>query len=113
MEDELLRKLIEFIEQASPVIWGIVRRRVAVELVQSIIWLVVCVVGTYLLARLCKNRWEAYKENTYSDSDISATLSGVAAAILGVAIPIILTNVVSLALNPDYYAIRLLLGFVK
>ena len=114
MGEEVLSKLVEFIESASPVIWETARRQVVVDLVQSVVWLVICAVIAYFsCTKWIPHLWRKHKEHKFDGYDIAAVLLTIGAVIAALAAVGLLTHVVGVAVNPNYYAIRLLLGYVQ
>jgi len=110
MGEEVLSKLVEFVESASPIIWETARRQVAVNLVQSTVWMILCAVVAYACIRWSKHFGRKYQENKRGDDDIPALALGLGAAAAIVAVVSLLTYIAGMAVNPNYYAIRLLLG---
>lgn len=113
MGEEVLSKLVEFVESASPVIWETARRQVIVDLVQCIVWMAVCAAIAYICIKWSKHFWRKHQEDKYEAYDMPAIFLALGAAIaffVGIGL---LSHVIGVAVNPNYYAIRLLLGYVQ
>ena len=108
MDNELIRRIVEFVEEASPIIWASVQRQVMVSAAVNLFWaavlLIVGIGALYFTVRCFKY----YKEDIYSNSDwslwglISATASGLFFLLFGFC----LIDGLSILVNPDYYAIK-------
>ena len=118
MEDELLAKLIAFVEQASPQLWAIAQRQVYVNTIRYILWSIVAVVGGIFFTCLAHNRWEAYEEDRKegkwsTDNDVWAVVSAIVAIVSAICALWLWDSLIGLILNPQYYAISTLLNLVK
>ena len=113
MGEEVLSKLVEFIESASPVIWETARRQVVVDLVQSIVWMVLCAIATYVCVKWSKYFWRKHQEDKYGYHEVSVGFLIGGAAIAALIVAVSLTHIIGVAINPNYYTIRLLLGYVQ
>ena len=113
MGEEVLSKLVEFIGSASPVIWETARRQVVVDLVQCIVWMVLFAAVAYACVKWSKYFWRKHQEDKYGCHEVSVgfLIGGAVFAVIIVAV--LLTHIIGVAINPNYYAIRLLLGYVQ
>ena len=115
MEDELvgiLGKLVEFVENASPVIWEIAQRQVLVNIVQTSAWAIVlaiiCGVLIYFTHR-------AFRLAMDGDDDFvgPAFAGAIFVTALGAASIFLLLDVVGYLINPTYYASENILSMVR
>jgi hypothetical protein len=104
--DELIQKLIEFVETASPVLWESAYRQVYVEVAQLVIVIIVAILlglGGFALRR-------KQKQLDGDDDGIlwlpisSLWVCSVACLWMGV------SGIIGHLLNPNWYAIKILLG---
>lgn len=115
---ELLQQLINFIKEASPVVWDTFIKQVYVEAGQALIWTVVLVISTVLLIK-CGN----YCRHKYNDVDEEDYLFGqylfgqwmsyafaIFASLYSVTL---ITSAVSQFINPEYYAIQMIVGMLE
>jgi len=113
MGEEVLSKLIKFVEMASPQVWAMAQRQVQICILQSIFWGILCIVATVCLARVAKDRWVAFKEDKYSMNDFWAGLSVILAVCTGFTATSLCNNLIALVINPQYHAVKELLSLVK
>ncbi len=120
MEDELvgvLGKLVEFVENASPVIWEAAQRQVLVNVVRTSVWAValalVCGVSIYLARKLYKKSLAEESNKKSSDLRDASIIVSVSAVLLTGAVIALVNNVVGYLLNPTYYAIENILSMVR
>ena len=113
MGEEVLSKLVEFIGSASPVIWETARRQVVVDLVQSIVWMVLCAIATYVCVKWSKYFWRKHQEDKYGCHEVSVGFLIGGAVFAALIATVLLTHIIGVAINPNYYAIRLLLGYAQ
>lgn len=115
MIDEVLKKLIEFLQQASPLVWeALVRQIYAIafsHVAWGIAWLVACF-GMWKFSNFCEKQQEA---DDYNESEWSCTKWVFRVlSFLFLFIPFGLFVSASMKLfNPDYYAINLILSQIK
>ena len=109
MIDEVLRKLIEFVQEASPLIWQTLVKQVYAEAVGHVVWLVAAVGLSVLIYRFCI--WMKKIDDEANDTDITLQLVGwVALILLGAFITFQATESFKMFFNPEYYAIKLILA---
>jgi len=107
---EALYKLIEFIESASPRLWEIAMRQVAVDLARY--WVAAGVTAIALVVAAFSFRW-AERSDSYPNEDIGY---GAALGLLIISLPLFVLSIMEIigrTMNPEYYAIRVLMGFLK
>ena len=115
MEDELvgiLSKLVEFVENASPVIWEAALKQVEVSIVRASMWAVVL---TALAAALVYLTIRAARYGLDEDDDFifPAFLVGCLATVSTGAVILLVSDLVGYILNPTYYAIQNILSLVQ
>ena len=115
MGEEILRKLVEFIENASPVIWAAASRQVAVNAIRTILAAIVFLVATLVLARLaayCNKRYHE-DERESEDWNVGRWTSITLGLVFFVIFLILAIGVIGPLVNPDYYAIQVLINLVR
>ena len=113
MEEQVLSKLIEFVEMASPQVWAMAQRQVYVVALQNAIWGILCLIGAVVLVKLAINRWEEHKGDRYDMNDAAAVFSAAGAGILVIGVVVACNNLIATLVNPQYQAIRMILDLVK
>lgn len=107
MEEELLQKLLGYIETTSPVVWEAMMKQVQVETVQRIILFILLSVFLLIVARGLLVLWK-------EDSDVELVMFVSCLGIGGGMVWIyLLMKITGLLINPNYYAIRNLLSFLQ
>ena len=107
--DELLSELIAFVKQASPALWQIAQQQVRVEAIQGTIGFALLLAATALCAWVCV---VFYRGN--DDSDLAAMVLGAVIGIIALVWSmLVLVDTIGRWLNPDFYAIQILVGLVK
>jgi hypothetical protein len=111
MDNELIRKIVEFVEEASPIIWAAVQRQVAVTVVLDLIWaalFLALTIGLVYGCIRCRNKYleDTYRNDAYSMSAIFLVLG---AAVTTFMFVFLFNNALSHLLNPDYHAIKILI----
>ena len=91
-------------------LWDVVVRQVYVTALTNAIMAVTLGIASYWLYRLGQSRWALYKQDTYSMSDFTAVLSFLGCGGAGVLAVVNLINLIGRLLNPEFYALRFLLG---
>ena len=110
MEHELLERLIDFIENASPVIWEAATKQVAVQAASHLMWATLLFVATLALLYVAKKSW---KEREYNSNEELFVVFSILAAATGILGLVLCTHGVSLLMNPEYYAIDNLLDLLQ
>jgi hypothetical protein len=108
MEEELITRLIEFVESASPTIWAAAQRQLGVLMFQNILWLVMLSIA--MIVCIVTAIYAKGKKDGYGDWGFvlaMAILFGLMAffAAFGLA-----TEIIGMTMNPDYYVIKILTG---
>lgn len=113
MENELttlLSKLIEFVENASPVIWAAAEKQVLVSAVQALVWAAVLLSIAGVLAYYAR---KCYAYGVDDDFIPPAALVCVVSIATGIAAVALALDAIAYILNPTYYAIQNILALVK
>lgn len=108
MEQTLVEKLIEFVENASPVIWEAMYRQVYINAIYQGLAGAVLVCLAVVFFTVFKRTYK--KDGFDNDAACVAIILSVASAIVGAAF---LVSVIGPMVNPNYYAIDNLLDLVK
>ena len=114
MMEEVLGKLIEFLQEASPLIWQTLLRQVYLSAVGGVIFTTVCVV----IATICFYKASVYKKGSddvftndnWSNHYLLFVLLSSAAIILYLVATFSAYQVAMRFINPEYYAIQLILA---
>ena len=112
MGEELVVRLVEFVESASPVVWAAARQQVSVMAFRNLFVVVVflvIVVGSVFVVRWAKHKIPKAcraDEDFYWAALCFAALLGCVLLVISV---FLLGDAISYLMNPDYYAIEILL----
>ena len=113
MIDTVLQKLIEFVETASPFLWETLYRQVYVQVVVHVIWMIIFI-G---LAAVCYKLFQYGKLEKAKDDDtewiFGLVLGGIGATVFTVFSVIELEECIIRLINPNYYAIQLILSNIR
>lgn len=109
MDEILIEKLIDFVENASPYVWEVVQKQVFVYVLQCAIW---CGIAAFVTMALVRHYKKANLEDKYRD-DFDNVLEMICIGVTGFVALALFTHVVSFLANPDYYAIKKLTDFIK
>ena len=119
MMEDAIAKLVEFVEMASPAVWAVAQQQVKVQIFQSTVWVfaLAAVVGACIgTGKKAAREIELEKQKQGYTDELWPTLSAICivAGLISLAMALwYFTHAASLALNPDYYAIELLLDLVQ
>jgi hypothetical protein len=112
MGEELIYKLVEFLETASPMLWEAAARQSIVNAWVNVLWFVILAAVTGSLIRTGVYCLRQTKEHPYDEYDIGATISLLFGAIAGWIAISCLTFAIKSGLNPTYYAILNLIELI-
>jgi hypothetical protein len=113
MDNELIRKIVEFVEEASPFIWDAVQRQVVVKVGIEIAWMILFIFLAGLCAYGFKWSFKKYQEGSYDFNGAPlAWLSGFGFFVWVLATGISLFSAIAILVNPDYHAIKLLIELI-
>lgn len=105
--NELLQELIKLVEQAAPQLWQIAIRQVYVEVIKNMLIFLFLVTLIILLIKVYK-KVESYK----LDLELKAVVIFVVVVLCGFLI-FNLYAIIARLINPQFYAIELLLSYVR
>ena len=110
MNEEILNKLLEWIETASPQLWGILTKQVSIALAQNILWLGLFLIGIFFTVKAIKYGEKLKDEDYMNDWEIP-TVGGWCGLILFIALSCcMVTDLINIIFNPEWYAIQLLIN---
>jgi len=116
MTEDLAQKLVDFVKNASTSMWNTAYKQVYVEVFQTALWLLFALVLLGILIWVYKKVavWLDKKSYNYDENVIGTrVLDGICIVFLVVFIVIGLIEIGSRLINPDLYAIKVLLGLIK
>jgi len=116
MDELVITKLVEFVENISPAIWEAAQRQVGVEIFRHLLWAAaILVVGLLLFYdgfQYLSGQLETCERYDRSDWQLLKALLIVAACLVGMIVLGTLTHAIALIMNPDYYAIKNIIDLV-
>jgi len=124
--DDVLIKLVEFVETASPVIWEAAQRQVYANIVVGAMWAVVMIVSVVGLvwasvkayrkireiAAYNKEHGDHYNSPNADPYEAAMIIGTITAIVLAVLMVVNITAIAKMAINPTYYAIQNIMGMV-
>ncbi len=113
MSTELMEKLITTITELSPTVWNIFLKQVQVNIIQNWVYIFICTVLLILCIWITFFSIKKRKEYEFSDWILGIYLGSTVGIIFIILITIFFLNLISYYLNPNYYAIQLLLQNIK
>ena len=102
--DKLLRELIEFVKNASPVIWAALVKQVYVVALQHAIWIIVPI--TSLIVFFSRQIKEAVEDDNTGELTFYVWIFRIVALIVMIGLA---SAAIARVINPDFYAIQLIL----
>ena len=112
--EAILGELIEMVQATAPAQWAMAQRQVLANTVGNAVWGGLCLLATIALGLVGRYCVQQYQENGYSSGwDLGAISAFSGACVLLIVVLINLNNVIVYYINPDYYAIKVLLGLVR
>jgi len=113
MTDDVLRELIEFLKDASPLVWNALIKQVYVEASGNLAWAIVLLIAAivlYKLGKLSKQKSKGDEEHYPSPEwAIICGLFWVSSASAAMFSFGLLVSAVQRFINPEFYAIRFIL----
>jgi hypothetical protein len=103
--DEAIAKFIEFVSTASPLVWAALIKQVYVEVFSMVAWGVGFAVIAFYLYRFGKKK----QEEDDSDNEPIIVIAYIIVAACGLAAFGKLVSAIKWSINPEFYAIHLLL----
>ena len=119
MEEELIYKLIETVENASPALWEIALKQARVKIITDAMWISLWLATTAASAYLALVKRRYIKKCEEEGKFISETheivqmLSIVVAAVTLLLAFVGIANITERTLNPEFAAIKVLMGLLK
>jgi phosphotransferase system glucose/maltose/N-acetylglucosamine-specific IIC component len=116
MDEQLVRELIGLVERVSTTVWAAAVREAWVSALVNGVTFIICVVAVVILSRIALVFWRKYQDADHHEDEgwyAGSLLFG------GIALSLILVGVAKILLairyflNPEFYAIKLLLGLVS
>ena len=109
---DLIGQLIEMVESAAPALWEIAQRQVMADTVEGAFWMLFLSILAVVCYRLAQ-RWLVSMEDC-PHSDEGFYEAGIVAGSLislmcSIIVPLIVSGVIKRLVNPDYYALKLLI----
>lgn len=116
--NELLLKLIDEMKALSPYLWEILVRQAYNEAIGYIVWCIVCLVisiALFIIANklYIKYKIEEEKENSTSDISIVLSFSSIGSLTFLLFFINLTICITQIFVNPEYYAIQLILSKIK
>ena len=112
MGEELIYKLVDFLETASPMVWEAAVRQSIVNAWVNVLWFVILAVSTGGLVWGVKHCLRQWKEHPYHDWDMGVGVLSIIAAVAGLIAFNCLAFAIKSGLNPTYYAILNLIELI-
>jgi len=104
--EELLRELIEFVKDASPVVWAALYKQVYVQAIQGLLWMSAPIIFLLLLLKRKVREWLS--------EPIEIAIWGWALRLAAFLLVILLLGyAIGRFINPDYYAMKLILTTLR
>ena len=112
MEEQLVARLIEFVESASPTVWAAARGQVSVMIAQSIVWLIVLLImlGVCAFGAIRARKGTRQHSGDWEAFSIMSVITGIIVLAL---ITTVVNDYMALTMNPDYYAIKALTDLLR
>lgn len=108
--EESIKELIEFIKSIDPDVWEILLRQVYVQIFQGVFWAIATGSGSVASWKFAKKFYIKYKEEgTYSTWDLGVGIGYLLSAVFGLISLALLSSSISMLINPEFYAIKLVL----
>lgn len=113
-ELDIVRRIIEFIEEASPIMWELSQKQVMVNVLGNIVWGLLFVGIAILMIKAAKWFWaeskkKGYEEGLWQFYTVIVTTSLVIVGLFGLSL---LLSGLGWAMNPDYWAVKVMIGLI-
>ena len=111
---ETIRKIIEFIEEASPIMWGLSQKQVWVNVLGNVTWGLLLIGIALLMAKAAKWFWKESKNKRYDEGlwQFYTVLVVAGIAFVGLFGLCLLLSGLGWAINPDYWAVKVMIGLI-
>jgi len=107
--DEILMELVEFLKNASPVVWSALIRQVYVEAFSKIAWGIGLAALCYISVKTTKYAYNKTKDDSYSMWELGGIFLAILSVVVGIWSFENFVEAVKWFANPDFYAIRFIL----
>jgi len=114
--DEIIRELIEFLKNASPVVWGALVKQVWVTAMNYGIWFIVSLgssIGILYGYKKQEDKVRSTQERDYDDWEVEKFFVLVMAYLFAFVAIGFLISAINRFINPDYYAIMSIINQLK
>ena len=111
MEEQLIARLIEFVESASPTVWAVASKQASVIVFQDVLGLVVMSIAT--VACIGIGIYAKRKKEDYDDWGFVLAMSVMLGLIAFCAAFALVTDIIGRTMNPDYYAIKAMTDLLR
>ena len=108
--DEMLLKLIEMIEKASPAVWDIVNRQVYADAFEKFVWAMILLASSLAFFKLSTL---AHRNSDSFEWTVVTTILYVLSGILFLTFLDSVVDITKMLYNPQFYAIQYLINSVK
>ena len=111
--DEMLLKLIEMIEKASPAVWDIVNRQVYSDAFEKFVWAMVLLVFGLIFFKLATLAHKNAEGSEKFEWEVATTFFYLLGLLSSLAFLSFSVYVIKMLYNPQFYAIQYLINSVK
>jgi len=112
MNQDLLSQLLQFVKEASPVIWSVYVRQVYLTATAELTWMAALVTICLVLDRICRKAKKYLKEHYDEDWTVVVWVSTAGLVVCAlIAFGLVISALMKFG-NPDYYAIKFMLASV-
>lgn len=110
--ENLLGELVQFVSSAAPELWTIALKQVTVEAVQYALFSIVLFAASVAMVIAARRLEKRAKEDRWSDADMGAVFLHILAPLVFIGAVGLLSSFIWRVINPEYYAIKLLVGYI-
>ena len=113
---DLLEELISLVETAAPKLWEIAIRQVYVEAIRNAVWVVFAAIFVVVCWRLLKYFSKHQGQDLFDGWEIDKLEPALSVFGLTISLLILVYNtneLISKLINPAYYAIEILISYVR
>lgn len=110
---EVVEELIDIVQQTAPELWRIANLQVKGNIIRGCLWTVVSFIIMFLSTMIIRHGYKMKEKSKYSMYETTLAAGFILLTVTLVAIPFILDTVIAYSINPEYYAIKVLIDFVK
>lgn len=110
--ENILQQLIDMVKATAPALWAIYIKQAYIYGAQEIAWSIVFLVLGTILFRIGKNEFRKLKKDKNYDAG-GGYFAFVGTAITWIAFVLTLVGAVAKFVNPEYYAIQIMLSAIK